>query len=186
MKIIVGLGNPGKKYAKTRHNMGFLAIDILAQKLDIKVKRIGFLGKYGHGVVNGEKIMLLKPSTYMNDSGSSVNKAMKYYKCSIEDVLVIYDDIDLPVGKLRIRKKGSGGTHNGMRSIIQCIQKDNFPRARVGIGRPKQMGRLVNFVLDEPAKSEREPLFDALVAAAAAALMFMEAGIEPAMQEYNK
>ena len=134
MKIIAGLGNPGREYENTKHNVGFLTIDILAEKYGIKVNKIKFKGLVGEGMIGGQKVLLVKPQTYMNLSGQCIREVMAFYKLDPEDLTVIYDDIDLPMGNLRIRKKGSAGTHNGMRSIIYDLQEDGFPRIRIGIG----------------------------------------------------
>ena len=126
MKIIAGLGNPGKEYENTKHNVGFLTIDILAEKYDIKVNKIKFKGLVGEGMIGTEKVILVKPQTYMNLSGQCIREIVAFYKLDMEDLVVIYDDIDLPMGNLRIRKKGSAGTHNGMRSIIYDLQMTDF------------------------------------------------------------
>lgn len=138
MYIIAGLGNPGKKYENTRHNMGFTAIDLLAEKFGIKVNKLRFKALTGEGRIAGQKVLLIKPQTYMNLSGESVRMALDYYKEPPENLIVIYDDIDIPTGSIRIRKKGSAGTHNGMRNILYQIQSEDFPRIRVGIGSGKK------------------------------------------------
>ena len=134
MKVIVGLGNPGKEYENTKHNIGFLAIDRLAERFGINVKQIKHKALTGEGFAEGKKVMLVKPQTYMNLSGQSVREVLSYYKVESEDFIVIYDDIDIPIGTLRLRAKGSAGTHNGMKSIIYDLKDDGFPRVRVGIG----------------------------------------------------
>ena len=147
MYIIVGLGNPGDKYEKTRHNVGFNVIDLLAKEYSIDVSKIKHKALIGEGRVGTEKVILVKPMTYMNLSGESVADICNYYNIDLENLIVIYDDIDLDVGKIRIRKKGSGGTHNGMRSIIKCLGSNEFPRVRVGISKPKNGQDLADFVL---------------------------------------
>lgn len=184
MYIIAGLGNPGKKYENTRHNMGFIAIDLLAQKYDIKVNKIRFKALTGEGRIAGQKVLLVKPQTYMNLSGESIRMALDYYKEPTENLIVIYDDIDIPTGSIRIRKKGSAGTHNGMRSILYQIQSEDFPRIRVGIGSGKK-DDLVSYVIGGVTKSEKELLKDSLTKAADAAACIVEKGIEKAMNEYN-
>ena len=134
MYVIVGLGNPGKKYENTRHNMGFLAVDVLAEKYDIKVNKIKFKSLVGEGRIAGEKVVLAKPQTYMNLSGEAVREIVDFYKIEPQQLIVIYDDIDIDTGAIRIRKKGSAGTHNGMRNILYQIRTEDFPRIRVGIG----------------------------------------------------
>ena len=184
MYIIVGLGNPGKKYENTRHNMGFLTIDVIAEKLGIKVDRIKFKSLVGVTNYAGQKVILVKPQTYMNLSGQAVREIMNFYKVPVENLIVIYDDIDIAVGKLRIRKKGSAGTHNGMRDIVYQIQDDNFPRIRVGIGAERK-GDLVNFVIGGFSKEERPLLEDSITKAADASLAIIKDGIEKAMNAYN-
>ena len=145
MYIIAGLGNPGKKYENTRHNIGFITLDYLAERHDIQINKIKHKALVGEGRISGQKVLLVKPQTYMNLSGESLREVMDYYKVDIEDLIVIYDDIDLPAGTVRIRKKGSAGTHNGMRSIVQHLGQD-FPRIRMGIGNERK-GDLADFVL---------------------------------------
>ena len=184
MYIIAGLGNPGRKYENTRHNMGFIAVDLLAEKYGIKVDKIKFKALVGEGRIAGRKVMLVKPQTYMNLSGESIREVMSFYKEGIENLIVIYDDIDIPTGTIRVRKKGSAGTHNGMRNIVYLLQDDNFPRIRVGIGSDKKVD-LINYVTGGVTKGEKELLEGALVKAADAAAAIVEKGIEKAMNEYN-
>ena len=134
MKIIAGLGNPGREYESTKHNVGFMTLDLLADKLGISISKEKFKALIGEGRIGTEKIILVKPQTYMNLSGESIREVVGFYKIDIEDLIVIYDDIDIPAGTLRIRSKGSAGTHNGMRSVVYQLQEDGFPRIRVGIG----------------------------------------------------
>lgn len=145
MYVIVGLGNPGKKYENTRHNMGFIAVDLLAKEYGIKVDKIKHKALVGEGRIADQKVLLVKPQTYMNLSGESVREVLSYYKVDIENLIVIYDDLDIPTGTIRIRKFGSAGTHNGMRSVVYQIQSDRFPRIRVGIGSEKHSD-LIDFV----------------------------------------
>ena len=134
MFVVAGLGNPGRKYEKTRHNMGFWAVDRLAEKNDIKIKKIKHKALIGDGIISGEKVLLVKPQTYMNLSGESLREIVDYYNVDLSRLLVIYDDFDIEAGSLRIRKKGSAGSHNGMKSIINQLGSQDFPRIRVGIG----------------------------------------------------
>lgn len=134
MIVIAGLGNPGTKYSSTRHNMGFDVIDVLAQKFDIKVNKIKFKGLLGEGTWAGEKIVLIKPSTYMNLSGESIRPLFDFYKLKPEELIVIVDDIDIEFGTIRLKKKGSAGTHNGLKSIISQTGTDQFPRLKIGVG----------------------------------------------------
>lgn len=184
MKIIAGLGNPGKEYENTKHNVGFLTIDILAEKYDIKVNKIKFKGLIGEGMIGTEKVILVKPQTYMNLSGQCIREIVAFYKLDMEDLVVIYDDIDLPMGNLRIRKKGSAGTHNGMRSIIYDLQDDGFPRVRVGIGGERK-GDLANYVISGFSGDDRKLIEEAIVKAADAVACLVENGIDRAMVDYN-
>ena len=184
MYIIAGLGNPGRKYENTRHNMGFIAVDLLAEKYGIKVDKIKFKALVGEGRIAGQKVLLVKPQTYMNLSGESIREVMSFYKEDIENLIVIYDDIDIPTGTTRLRKKGSAGTHNGMRNIVYLLADDSFPRIRVGIGSDKKVD-LINYVTSGVTKGEKELLEGALVKAADAAAAIVEKGIEKAMNEYN-
>ena len=131
MYIIAGLGNPGSKYENTRHNMGFKAIDAMASEFGIDVNRAKFKGLIGEGRIGGEKVILLKPQTYMNESGQAVREMISFYKLEAKDILVVFDDIDIGFSEVKIRKQGSAGTHNGMRSIIYHIQRDDFPRIKI-------------------------------------------------------
>lgn len=184
MKIIAGLGNPGKEYENTKHNVGFLTIDILAEKYDIKVNKIKFKGLVGEGMIGSEKVILVKPQTYMNLSGQCIREIAAFYKIDMDDLVVIYDDIDLPMGNLRIRKKGSAGTHNGMRSIIYDLQDDGFPRVRVGIGGERK-GDLANYVISGFSGDDRELIKEAIVKAADAVACLVTDGIDRAMVDYN-
>ncbi|PFJ13373.1 aminoacyl-tRNA hydrolase [Bacillus cereus] len=147
MKLIVGLGNPGREYELTRHNIGFMAIDELAKRWNISLNEQKFKGVLGAGFVNGEKVILLKPLTYMNLSGESIRPLMDYYKIDVEDFVVMYDDLDIPVGKLRLRMKGSAGGHNGVKSTISHLGTQEFQRIRMGIDRPKNGMKVVDYVL---------------------------------------
>ena len=158
MYVVVGLGNPGKQYENTRHNVGFNVIDILAKEYDISVTKIKHKALIGEGRIGSEKVLLVKPQTYMNLSGETLIDIYKYYKVDLDNIIVIYDDIDLDVGKLRIRKKGSAGTHNGMRSIIKCLGSNEFPRVRVGISKPKNGQDLADFVLSRFSKEDEKSL----------------------------
>ena len=184
MYIIAGLGNPGKKYENTRHNMGFIAIDLLAEEFGIKVDKLKFKSLVGEGRIAGQRVLLMKPQTYMNLSGEAIREAVNFYKIEPEELIVIYDDIDIPTGTFRIRKKGSAGTHNGMRSVVYQIQSDQFPRIRVGIGSEKKVD-LIHYVTGGVSKSEKELLEDALVKAAKSAACIVEKGIDKAMNEFN-
>ncbi|MGG7179040.1 aminoacyl-tRNA hydrolase [Clostridium paraputrificum] len=183
MFLIVGLGNPGKDYENTRHNIGFDGIDVIANKYNIEVNRIKFKGVCGEGFIKGEKVILLKPTTYMNLSGESLRAAMDFYKLTEEDILVIYDDISLEVGRLRIREKGSAGGHNGIKSIISHLGTDKFSRIKIGVGQPK--GDLVNHVLGKFSKDEREVLDEALDVVVSASEIIMVGDAKEAMNKFN-
>lgn len=184
MYVIAGLGNPGKKYENTRHNMGFITIDQLAEKHNIKVDRLKFKALVGEGRVAGQKVLLVKPQTYMNLSGESIREVMNFYKLEPENLIVIYDDIDLETGNLRIRKFGSAGTHNGMKSVVYQLQSDRFPRIRLGIGQQKR-GDLINFVIGGFSKEEVPVLEEATRNAVLAIECIIEDGIDKAMNQYN-
>lgn len=183
MYIIAGLGNPGSKYENTRHNMGFKAIDVMASEFGIDVNRAKFKGLIGEGRIGSEKVILLKPQTYMNLSGQSVREIMNFYKIPEENLIVIYDDFDLPIGSIRVRKSGGPGTHNGMKSVVQELGSRKFPRVRVGIG--SSDGSTIQFVIGKVGKDEQQILNEAAEAAASAAADIIRIGIENAMNIHN-
>ncbi|SHI96756.1 peptidyl-tRNA hydrolase [Geosporobacter subterraneus DSM 17957] len=185
MIVIVGLGNPGRQYEGTRHNVGFEVIDLLSSRNQIPVNKIKFKALVGEGFIGNQKVLLVKPQTYMNLSGQSLLEIMNFYKLDSQQIIVVYDDIDIETGKLRIRAKGSAGTHNGMRSIIYEIQTDDFPRVRIGIGKPR-FGDLADYVLGRLVKEERELVSIALRDAAEAVEVFVKQDIQTAMNQYNK
>lgn len=168
MKIIFGLGNPGKKYEKTKHNIGFLAIDQIAQDLGLTFTKTKFKALYAEGNVGTEKVILVKPQTFMNLSGESVQPWLDFYDLDYDDMAVIYDDMDLPVGKIRFRKKGGSGGHNGMKSIIQHLKTQEFNRVRVGVGRPFSGQSVISHVLSRFTKDEVTDLQYAINAISAA------------------
>lgn len=184
MFLIVGLGNPGKEYEHTRHNVGFDIIDLISEKYNIDVNRKKFKGMYGDGKINGEKVLLLKPTTYMNLSGESVREIIEFYKIPNENIIVIYDDISLEVGRLRIREKGSAGGHNGIKSIISNLGSEVFPRIKVGVGQPSKE-ELVSFVLGKFSKEDREKLEKTFKAAIDAVGAIIKEGTVEAMNKYN-
>ena len=185
MYLIVGLGNPEKEYANTRHNMGFNVINKIANEYKVEVNENKFEGLFWMGQIEGEKVILLKPQTYMNDSGRSVIKFKNFYKIPEENVLVIYDDIDLEPAKIRIRKKGSPGTHNGMKSVTECLATQNFPRVRVGIGSPEYKEDLINYVIGKISKEEALRLDEGVEKAKEAVIEFIKNGIDVAMNKFN-
>ena len=187
MLAIVGLGNPGEKYEHTRHNVGYDVISIIAAKLDTPIKKLKFQGTIGETIYKGEKLVLIKPQTYMNLSGLTVQEAMSWYKLKPKDVLILVDDIDLPFGQVRVRAKGGPGTHNGLRHIVQCTGSGDFPRVRVGMGAPPPEWDLADWVLSKfQTEEERKIAYDAYLTAADAALCWAENGIDVAMNRFNK
>jgi PTH1 family peptidyl-tRNA hydrolase len=184
MYLIVGLGNPGKKYEYTRHNVGFDMIDILARKYNIDINRRKFKGIYGMGIIGGEKVYLLKPETYMNLSGESVREIMEYYHISIESVIVVYDDISLEVGKIRIRKKGSAGGHNGIKNIIAHLSTEDFLRIKIGVGEPDK-DQLINHVLGTFSKEDREKIEKIFEVSTLAIETIIDESCDEAMNKYN-
>ena len=185
MYLIVGLGNPENEYANTRHNMGFDAINHLSRKLNINVNKEKFKGIYGDTILNGEKVILLKPQTYMNLSGESIIQFKQFYKIPPENIIVIYDDIDVDVGKIKIRKKGGPGSHNGMKSVVKELKSGDFPRIRVGIGKPMFKEMMIGYVLEKLNGNEREILEESTKLAANAVYDIITSGIDKAMNMYN-
>ena len=183
MYIIAGLGNPGKEYTSSRHNSGYMAVEYLAEKLDIKLNKLKFNSVYGDTSINGEKVMLVKPVTYMNRSGIAIMEIVKFYKIPTENLIVIYDDIDIPLGTLRIRPNGSAGTHNGMKSIVEGIGSE-FPRIRIGIGKNEEMD-LADYVLQKFSLSEKDIVAPIIEKAAESAVEIIKNGIDSAMQKFN-
>jgi PTH1 family peptidyl-tRNA hydrolase len=183
--VIAGLGNPGSKYSGTRHNVGFDVVDRLAQENNIRVNRLRFKALTGEGFIGTEKVLLVKPSTYMNNSGESIREIMDFYKLEPENLLVVVDDIDIEFATIRLKKKGSAGSHNGLKSIIYHIQKDNFPRLKVGIGKKPPYYDLADFVLSKFSSDERKLVDLAIWKASEAAEVFVKSGIDKAMNEFN-
>lgn len=183
MYAIVGLGNPGKEYENTRHNMGFKTLDVLARKTGTKIEKIKFKSLIGETIIAGEKVILVKPQTYMNNSGIAVREVLEYYKIDDDKLLVIYDDADLDEGVIRIRPFGSSGSHNGMKSVIYHLISDRFPRIRIGIGMKR--GDMVNYVTGSIPKDKDDVFIAAWDKASDAAISFVENGIEKTMNEYN-
>ena len=185
MYLIAGLGNPTREYDKTRHNVGFSVIDVLADKYNIDVSDRKHKALCGRGVIEGEKVLLLKPQTFMNLSGESIREAVDYYKIDPEDIIVIYDDISLDPGQLRIRLKGSAGGHNGIKNIIAHLGTQEFPRIKVGVGAKPPKMDLADYVLSRFGAEEQKLMDEAFGEAAEAAVMMMTAGAERAMNHYN-
>ena len=176
--LIVGLGNPGQKYEHTRHNMGFLTVDLLAEQLNVKLNKVKFKSAYNIVRFGGQKCLVMKPQTYMNLSGEAVHEAVQFYKIPADHVLVIYDDVSLPVGKLRVRPTGSAGGHNGIKNIIAHLGTQDFPRIRLGTGAPGEGGGV-------PSQAERKILVESFENAVKAAEDIIENGCQKAMNDYN-
>lgn len=187
MFIIVGLGNPDKQYEGTRHNVGFDVIDAIAEKYNISMDTKKHRAYVGKGIIEGCKVILAKPQTYMNLSGESVWSLVDFYKIAPEDeLLIIYDDVSLDVGQLRIRKKGSAGGHNGIKSIISHIGSSEFPRIKVGVGEKPKEYDLADYVLGKFSKAEREVMEKGYQNAVKAAALIVKGEIDQAMNEFNK
>ncbi len=186
MYVIVGLGNPGMKYERTRHNAGFMVVDAMAKRYGIKVKERKHKGLVGQGVIAGEKVLLVKPQTFMNNSGECVGDILSFYKLKAEDsLIVISDDVYLDAGVLRIRAKGSAGGHNGLKSIIAHVHTEGFARVRVGVGKVPTEGELITHVLDHFSKAEREALAKGCENAASAIELMVSGEVDKAMNRYN-
>ena len=185
MYLIVGLGNPEPEYNKTRHNMGFDVINKLAKKYNINLNKNNFNAIYQNAIIEGEKVILVKPQTYMNSSGESVKQFVDFYKIPIENVLVIYDDMDTEIEKIRIRSKGGPGSHNGMKSLICVLNSEEFPRIRVGIGRPKNEFDRIDYVIGHINEEEYKRLVIGQNKAVDAISYFIKNGIDNTMNKYN-
>lgn len=184
--ILVGLGNPGKQYHFTRHNTGFLALDFLAEQYGIKIDRARFKALVGEATVGGKRVLLMQPQTFMNLSGEAVREAAAFYHIPPENIIVIYDDVTLDVGRLRVRGKGSDGGHNGIKSMIYQLQSDAFPRVRVGIGKkPHPDFDLADYVLSEFSHEEQEKLFSSFTAVRQGVELLLAGDLAGAMQRCN-
>ena len=185
MFVVIGLGNPGKDYTNTRHNVGFDTIDLLAQRNNIRLNKIKFKAVCGEGHMGNEKVILAKPQTFMNNSGISVREIIQFYKVPIHNIIVIVDDIDIEFASLKIKMKGSAGTHNGLKSIIYHIQSDEFPRVKIGIGKKRENQDLADFVLSRFSKEERIDIDSSILTAAEAVETIIGEDINKAMNKYN-
>ena len=183
MYIVVGLGNPDKKYLNTLHNIGFMAIDKVAEKLGVTFNKKGYKGEYCLTTVGNEKVLLLKPQTYMNLSGQSVMELLNYYKDKIDDLLVIHDDLDLPPGQLRFKQGGGAGGHNGIKNIIAHLNSNDFDRLKIGIGRGKNETK--DYVLTPFAGTDKKLIDEAVATSVDAVKIWLKQGIAPAMNQYN-
>ena len=186
MFCIVGLGNPEKKYENTRHNIGFDVIDAIAEKYSIAVRERGFRALFGKGAIEGQRVILLKPQTYMNLSGEAVKLAGGFYKIPPERIIVLSDEVSLPPGKLRIRQSGSAGGHNGLKNIIAHLHSDQFPRIRLGVGgKPHPDYDMADWVLGKPQGEDRKAVDDAVKRAAQAVECYIKEGPQAAMSKFN-
>jgi peptidyl-tRNA hydrolase len=185
MKIIAGLGNPGQEYSQTRHNVGFMLLDALAERLSLQVWQDKFTAKIAEGHIGGEKVLLVKPATYMNNSGEAIGSLLRWYKLGTEDLIVAHDDMDIAVGTMRLRRKGSSGGHNGIKSILAHVPDENFARVRIGVGRPLPGWTVVNHVLAK-FSAEDQKLVDETIKALLPAVECIAAdGIDLAMNRFN-
>ncbi|HML94971.1 MAG TPA: aminoacyl-tRNA hydrolase [Thermodesulfobacteriota bacterium] len=185
MKLVAGLGNPGKEYASTKHNLGFLAIDEIARRAGIDLTKKKFRGSYGEGFLSGEKLILLKPETYMNRSGEAVSEAAVFYNISPPDIIVIHDEMDLPSGTVRVKAGGGSAGHNGIRSIIDRLGSTEFIRVRMGIGKPGEKSRGASHVLSGFGSGESDTVKTSVERAADAVLELIEHGLERTMNKFN-
>lgn len=185
MYLIVGLGNPGEQYANTRHNMGFCTINKLGEKYNISLDKSKFNAIYGKGELEGEKVILVKPQTYMNLSGEAIKKFVDYYKIENDKIIIIYDDMDVEMGNIRIRKQGSSGNHNGMKSVINMLETEKIPRIRIGISKPEKTVDSIDYVIGKVSKEEIKKLEPGIQKAEEAIIEIMKSGIDIAMNRYN-
>lgn len=184
--LIVGLGNPGLEYAQTRHNAGFMTLDLLAEREHTEIKRMKFKSLCGDAVIAGKRCLLMKPTTYMNNSGQAVAEAMQFYKLPIDHIIVVYDDISLEPSRLRIRRKGSDGGHNGIKSIIYLTGEDTFPRIKLGVGKkPRPDYNLADWVLSRFTREELEQMHIAAEHACESIALMVNGKIDEAMNRYN-
>lgn len=185
MYLIVGLGNPEPEYSKTRHNMGFDTINKIAKKYEIDISRTKFKGLYGSGTIEGEKVILLKPQTFMNLSGQSIKPFIDFYKIPLENVLVIFDDMDVKQGKIKIKPKGGPGSHNGTKSVIKELATENFARIRVGIDKPLNEYDAIDYVIGKLNNEQYKELEIGVNKATEAAIYFIKHGIDNTMNKFN-
>lgn len=185
MYLIVGLGNPEEDYSNTRHNMGFDTVNKLAKQYQINVNKKKFKGLYGTGIIENEKVVILKPQTFMNLSGESIREAIDFYKIEEDKLIIIYDDIDIKPGIIKIRKTGGPGTHNGMKSVDKNLSSRNYPRIRVGIGMPEHKNDLINYVIGAVPEEDKKILDKATTQAKEAIIEIIKNGIDNAMNKFN-
>ena len=185
MYLIVGLGNPEEEYSNTRHNMGFDVINKISEEYQIQVTKNKFKGLYGKGTIENQEVILLKPQTYMNLSGESIQEISQFYKIKPENMIIIYDDIDIEPGIIKLRKKGGPGTHNRMKSVIICLNTQEFPRIRIGIGKPQNNQDLINYVIGKIPKEDFQELEKGKEKAKEAVKEILKTNIDTAMNKFN-
>lgn len=185
MKLVVGLGNPGERYRFSRHNLGFLVIDELADREGISLSQKGFEARYGKGSVGTTPALLAQPQTFMNRSGLAVRRLFDYFKIDLENLIVVHDDLDLPFGTLRLKKGGGSGGHKGLISVVESLGEDDFIRVRMGIGKPPHKGMVEDYVLQFLTREEAERLSEVISEAAEAVALLMSSGLSAAMNRYN-
>ena len=187
MRLIVGLGNPEdqENFKNTRHNMGFNTVNKLAEKYNIDISKRKFDGLVGEGEIEGEKVIILKPQTYMNESGVSILQLVNFYKIDTKDMIVVYDDVDTPLGSIKLRKSGGAGTHNGMKSVVYMLDTTDFIHVRIGIGMPKYKGDMINYVIGNIPEEEKEILDKETTTAAEAIIECFKNGVDIAMNKFN-
>lgn len=183
--LIAGLGNPESEYGKTRHNMGFNTINKLAESYNIQVNKNKFKGLYGFGEIENKKVMLLKPQTYMNLSGQSIKEVIEFYKINLENLIVIYDDMDVEPGKIKVRKFGGPGSHNGMKSVVAELKSESFKRVRVGIGKPVDKSTMIEYVIGAISEEDVLKLDQGTTLAKEAVVEILKNGIDIAMNKFN-
>lgn len=185
MYLIVGLGNPEADYGSTRHNMGFQVINQLAKEYEVNICKKKFNSEYENAIIEGEKVILIKPQTFMNASGEAIVQFVNFYKIELDKVIIIYDDMDIETGKIRIRKNGSPGSHNGMKSVVHFLNSENFPRIRVGIGKPKEEENIIEYVIGAIPEEEKKTLEKGIENAKNAVIELLKNGIDVAMNQFN-
>lgn len=184
--LIVGLGNPGKKYENTRHNAGFIAMDMISQKHKFKINKLKFKSLLGETTIDGRRCLVMKPQTFMNNSGESVKECASFYKIPVENIIVVFDDISLDIGSIRVRRKGSDGGHNGIKSIVYLLNSDQFPRVKIGVGKkPHPDYDLAAWVLSSFQQTEEKPLISAVENAVDAVELIVSGCTDKAMNKYN-
>lgn len=186
MILVAGLGNPGEEYSSSRHNVGFIVVDEIAKRLGISLKKKGFRSLFAEALLEEKKIILLKPQTYMNLSGDAVSDAVEFFKISLKDIIVVHDEIDLPLGSMKIKTGGGSAGHKGVRSIVNCLGDSGFVRVRVGVGKPLQKSEVIGHVLSGFGKEEKRIMEDMVVRAADAVLEIILRGLESAMNKFNR